>query len=70
MEEHNLQILDTMDDRIGQRVAVRQSRLQGILFRPRDQEPILIPRTPTSERTDESDEPNTTQDHQSSIGRC
>ena len=70
MEEHNLQVRDTTDDRIRQRLAIRQLKLQGLLFSPRDQELILVPRTPTSERTDESDEPNITQDHQSSIGRC
>ena len=70
MEEHNLQIWDTTDDRIGQQAAIQQSRLQGILFNSRDQKPILILGTPTSEWTDESDKSDIAQDHQSSIGRC
>ena len=57
-----------MDDRIGQQAAIQQLRLQGLLIRPRDQEPILIPRTSTSKRTDKSDELDIAQDHQSSVG--
>ena len=65
MEEYNLQIRDSMDDHIEQWVTVRQLKLQGFLFKSRDQKPILIPRTPTSERIDGGDEPDTDQDHQS-----
>ena len=65
MEEHNLQIQDSTVDCIKQRAAISQSRLQRFLFKFRDQEPILIPKTPTSKQTDGGDELDTTQDHQS-----
>ena len=52
MEEHNLQIWDSTDDHIRQWAAVRQLRLQGFLFKFRDQELVLIPKTPISERID------------------
>ena len=44
MEEYNTQIRDPNDDNIKQWAAVRQPRLQGLLFKPRHQEPILIPK--------------------------
>ena len=47
---------------------VRQPRLQRLLLGIRDQEPILISRTSTSQQTDKSDEPDTAEDYQSLIG--
>ena len=44
MEEYNTQIRDPNDDNIKQWAAVRQPKLQGLLFKPRHQEPILIPK--------------------------
>ena len=55
MEEYNLQVQDFKDDHIGQWAAIRQPRLQGLLFKPRHQEPILIPRAPLGEWTSEGD---------------
>ena len=52
-----------MENRIGQRAAVWQPRLQGFFFKSRDQKTNSHPKTPTSERTDEDDKPNTAQDH-------
>ena len=48
---------------------VRQSRLQKLLLRTRNQEPVLFSRTSISQQTDGSDESKTVEDHQSSIGR-
>ena len=45
---------------------VRQPRFQELLLKIGDQEPILISRTSTRQWTDESDKPNSTEDHQSS----
>nr|XP_023901139.1 uncharacterized protein LOC112012992 [Quercus suber] len=55
LEEYNLQIRDSTDDYIRQRMTVRLPRFQRLLLRPRHQEPIFITRPPTSEWTDGSD---------------
>ena len=55
MEEHNLKIRGSTDERIRQWATVRQSRFQGFLLKSKDQELVLIPRTPTNEWTDEGD---------------
>ena len=55
MEEHNLQIRDSIDECIKQWATVRLLRFQGFLLKSRDQELVLIPRTPTNEWTDEGD---------------
>ena len=59
MEECNLQIRDPNDDNIRQWAAVRQPRFQGLLFKPRHQEPILLPRASLGEWTDGGDKSNT-----------
>ena len=66
VEKHSLHVQHTKDDRIRQWSSVRQPRIQDILHRTQNQEPVLFTRTPISQRADRSDELNVAEDHQSS----
>ena len=65
-----MQVRDTNNNNIKQRMLVRQPRLQKLLLETKDQEPVFISRTSTSEQIDRSDESNIIEDPQSSIGKC
>ena len=70
LEKYSLLVQDPTDDNFRQRETVRQSSLQGLLFKPGHQEPILVTRAPPGKRTDGSDKSNTAQDHQDQAGQC
>ena len=66
LEEHHLQVWDTKSASLGQQKAVWQHRIQGLLFETRNQEPLLITRSPTSQWTGKGYEPILAQDHHDS----
>ena len=42
LEEHHLQVWDTKNVGLWQRKTIQQQRIQGLLFKARNQEPLLI----------------------------
>ena len=64
VEEHHLQVWDTEGTCFWQRKAIRQRLVQGLLYRARYKESLLISSTPAGQRTSRSHEPDLVENHQ------